>query len=306
VINTERDDKQFRRGAILGFTMSEVLLLLIFLLMLLMVSQIKTKNEEIALNKGAATRLAATETELKGLRELRVQVEQSGGIKKFDVMKNYVHVQEQLIDKAAEVDALRAQIKEMEEASGDTRPLVEEAKRMSPDKPLQEAITHMVSVARTGDAIAKSGTPDEKKLAAAQTCVAELDNCKSQVNFINDKLNSKEGGRDKPPCWVDANNQIQYIFDATITDDGIILKDNKVKGKEEIQAKLPLKGISFGQPLKEGRFSSAVRPIFDWSEANNCRFYVRIFKRTSPALLASDYNPMFEAAINSFYFSLQR
>lgn len=306
MINTERDDKQFRRGAVLGFTMSEILLLLIFLLMLLMVSNLQSKDDELALLKGAGSKYAELESELKALRELRDAVERQGGIDKFDPLKNYTHAIEERNAATDRVKALEIQIKEMEAAAGDARPLIEEAKRMSPDKPIADAITHMVAVARTGDAIDKEGTPDEKKFAAAQTCMVDLKNCQGQVAFVTDKYNAKMGGRDKPPCWVDANNQAEFIFNATIKDDGIILTDNKVKGKEAVQAKLPIQDIPLGKPMSVSTFNAAVKPLFNWSEENNCRFYVRIFKGTSATLLAADYNPMFEATINNFYFSLRK
>ena len=38
MIGSARDDKQFRRGVVLGLTMAEALLLLIFLLMLMLLS----------------------------------------------------------------------------------------------------------------------------------------------------------------------------------------------------------------------------------------------------------------------------
>ncbi len=44
MIGSARDDKQFRRGVVLGLTMAEALLLLIFLLMLILGVRLKPRR----------------------------------------------------------------------------------------------------------------------------------------------------------------------------------------------------------------------------------------------------------------------
>src|SRR5690242_21074910 len=92
MIGSARYDKQFRRGVVLGLTMAEALLLLIFLLMLILGVRLKTQSTRIAeLEKSRD----AAQSSLIAMQPMLDRLSRS---QKFDITKDYVRVQQQLAD----------------------------------------------------------------------------------------------------------------------------------------------------------------------------------------------------------------
>ncbi|MBI2254753.1 MAG: hypothetical protein HYU58_09055 [Proteobacteria bacterium] len=294
MINTEQDDKQFRRGVVLGLTMAEILLLLIFLLMLLMVSQLDLGEKQL---KSAQDTAKTQEKELADLKgQLNFVLGKNG--KKYDGLKDYVHME-------AELAATLLKLQEAEQklvTSGDADQLMKHAVAMSPDAPPQEAIEKMIQAADIGKALMRSDNDADKILANAASCQTRLDSCTGQVTYLSNALNNKRGGNDKPPCWADKDTgKIQYIFAMAVTDDGIVVTDRKVPGREKEQASLPIKSIVFDKPRTIGQFTQEVKGIYDWSVKNECRFHVPIANRTNLDTKAVTWIPVYKAIKDRFY-----
>jgi hypothetical protein len=290
VIGSARDDKQFRRGVVLGLTMAEALLLLIFLLMLILGVRLKTQSTQIAELKKSRDEAQSTLVAMQPVFDKLSQTQ------KFDITKDYVRVQQQLADanarlKDAELSvdlvqqaatlapaeatpeqAVRALLNEA--AIG--RQALDAAQRFAPDLPPEQAVAALINAATIGQSLKNGDTPDTL-LASAGACKADLQSCKNQTTYLNSKLNAKTGGFDLPPCWVDTKGKIQYIFDASLTDSGIYIEDKSVSGREADQEKLPLTHARYGEPLGPGEFSIAFSPLLKWSNDHGCRFYVRLY-----------------------------
>jgi hypothetical protein len=290
MIGSARDDKQFRRGVVLGLTMAEALLLLIFLLMLILGVRMKTQASRIAeLEKqrdDAQSTLVAIQPFMDKLSKRQ----------KFDITQDYVRVQQQLADANARLKDAVLSVDLVQQAASlapadaspeqATRALLNEAaigrqtldaaRRFSPDLPADQAVAALVNSAIIGQSLKDGGTPDEL-LASAGACKADLQSCKNQATYLNSKLNAKSGGFDLPPCWVDAKGKIQYIFNASLSDAGIYIEDKTVTGREADQEKLPLSHARYGEPLGPSEFSTAFSPLLKWSNDHGCRFYVRLY-----------------------------
>ncbi|MDQ7246618.1 hypothetical protein [Dongia sedimenti] len=290
MIGSARDDKQFRRGVVLGLTMAEALLLLIFLLMLILGVRLKTQ----------ATHIAALEKERDEAQSTLVAMQpfmdKLSKSQKFDINQDYVRVQQQLADANARLKDAALSVDLVRQAASlappdatpeeATRALLNEAaigrqaldaaRRFAPDLPAEQAVAALINAATIEQSLKRGGTPDEL-LAAAGACKADLQSCKNQTTFLNARLNAKTGGFDLPPCWVDAKGKIQYIFDASLSDAGIYVEDKSVTGRESDQEKLPLSRARYGEPLGRGEFSTAFAPLLKWSNEHGCRFYVRLY-----------------------------
>ena len=290
MIGSARDDKQFRRGVVLGLTMAEALLLLIFLLMLILGVRMKTQATRIAeLEK-------ARDEAQSALIAVQPFMDQLSKRQKFDITQDYVRVQQQLADANARLrdagltvdlvqqaaslappdatpeEAIRALLNEA--AIG--RQTLAAAQLFAPNLPPEQAVAALLNAATIAQALKNGGTPDEL-LAAAGACRADLQSCRNQTTYLNSRLTAKTGGFDLPPCWVDAKGKIQYIFDASLSDAGIYVEDKAVSGRETDQEKLPLSHARYGEPLGPGEFSTAFSPLLKWSNDHGCRFYVRLY-----------------------------
>ena len=156
------------------------------------------------------------------------------------------------------------------------RQALDAAKKIAPDLPPEQAVQALLDAALIGKVIGKGGDPDQL-LASAASCHSDLQSCKNQTVYLNSKLNAKSGGFGLPPCWVDQGGKIQYIFDASLQDDGIEIDDNQVGGREADQAKLPLGRVKYRAPMSRGDFADAFEPLLAWSNQHGCRFYVRLY-----------------------------
>ena len=290
MIGSARDDKQFRRGVVLGLTMAEALLLLIFLLMLILGVRLKTQAAHIAEVEKARDEAQST------LVAIEPFMDKLSKTQKFDITKDYVRVQQQLADANARLKNAELSVDLVQQAASlappdatpeeATRALLieaaigrqalEAAQRLSPDLPPEQAVAALVDAATIGQSLNNGGTPDQL-LAAAGACKADLQSCKNQTTYLNTRLNAKTGGFDLPPCWVDTKGKIQYIFDTSLTDDGIYVENKTVAGRDGDLDKLPLARAVYGEPLGPGEFSAAFSPLLKWSNEHGCRFYVRLY-----------------------------
>jgi hypothetical protein len=291
MIGSARDDKQFRRGVVLGLTMAEALLLLIFLLMLILAVRLKTQTTHIAeLEK----QRDAAQSTLIALQPVFDKLSKS---QKFDITQDYVRVKQQLADANARLKDATLSVDLVQQAASlapadatpeeATRALLNEAaigrqaldaaQRFAPDLPPEKAVDALVSAATIGNALTKDGATPDALLASAGACKADLQSCKNQTTYLNGRLNAKTGGFDLPPCWVDGKGKIQYIFDASLTDGGIYVEDKAVAGREPDQEKLPFSRAHFEQRLSSAEFANAFQPLLAWSNQHGCRFYVRLY-----------------------------
>jgi hypothetical protein len=295
MIGSARDDKQFRRGVVLGLTMAEALLLLIFLLMLILGVRLKTQATHIADLEKQRDEAQST------LVAMQPVFEKLSKSQKFDIAQDYVRMKQQLADANARLKDAELSVDLVQQASAVApdsatpaeatqailneaaigRAALDAAQRFQPDLPPEQAVAALINDATIGQLytkgpLKKGGTPDAL-LAAAGACKADLQSCKNQTTYLNSKLNAKTGGFDLPPCWVDTKGKIQYIFDASLTDAGIYVEDKTVAGREDDQDQLPLGHARYGEPLGPGAFASAFSPLLRWSNDHGCRFYVRLY-----------------------------
>lgn len=102
-----------------------------------------------------------------------------------------------------------------------------------------------------------------------------------QVATLKEALRKGVG---PPPCWNTGNDKYtEYIYRAELTSKGIILRDIAQDRWATAKAELPIQGITLGKPLSIGNFVAQVQPLWGYSKKNDCRFLVQIADQTLPA-----------------------
>jgi hypothetical protein len=270
--------------------MAEALLLLIFLLMLILAIKLKSQSTEIARLEHDKVEAQSTLAALQPILDKLPQKQ------KFDITQDYVRMKQQLDlanarlkDSKLSVDLINQATAAMPDMAPEDaakallneavigRQALDAAKKIAPDVPPEQAVQALLDAALIGQAVRMENNSPQQLLASAATCRADLQSCKNQTVYLNGRLNAKTGGFDLPPCWVDPNGKIQYIFDASLQDDGIEVDDNGITGREADQAKLPLGRVQFRTLLNRSDFAAAFQPLLDWSNQHGCRFYVRLY-----------------------------
>jgi hypothetical protein len=290
MIGSARDDKQFRRGVVLGLTMAEALLLLIFLLMLILAVKLKDQSSHIA---ALEQEKAAAQSSLAALQPIFDKLSKS---QKFDITQDYQRVQQQLDlanAKLKDAELTTEMIRRAAAALPNLKPeeaakalltqaaigqqALDAAHKLNPDLPPEKAVQALIDAANIGQALAQSSGAPSDLLAAAGACRSDLQSCQNQTTYLNQRLNAKTGGFDLPPCWVDRAGKIQFIFDVALQDDGIWVDDIAVAGREADRGKLPLDRVRLRQNLDRSEFAAAFAPLLAWSNQRGCRFYVRLY-----------------------------
>jgi hypothetical protein len=142
-------------------------------------------------------------------------------------------------------------------------------------------------------AMEKAGIPPKDiealngKFAELQQSRAEITTLKTdkstlqgQVANIQKKLEGYGKGTEKPACWATQEGRSEYIFTIDLTSTGFIVHDNALPHRADEQRKLPLEAFKYDTEAFAPAFRAMSTPLRDWSDQNNCRFFVRVIDLT--------------------------
>jgi|GEM_PF-951522 len=310
----QREDEHYRRGVVLGLTMAEIVLLIIFTLMLLLMDQLRHKDEEIKT-------LAASQKIYAVLQEVAA----AAGSNQLTPEQMPEYFQE-LILKVEKVQSLEAANASLAERNKELEELVARAVKATgqenPDQALKQ-LTDMAAAidkaftkntnsnlspkersdmaAAAAQAAAeliaeefknKSATGSEKTvlqaLAENRTRTEELERKNQDLQSQNQMLLAKnlEGGKgtEKPSCWyVKGTTRPEYIFDVSLGSEGVTVFDNNLPHRASEKAALPIGTIKFNSQLSTDEFLTITAALLQWSDEHDCRFFVRVYDETGPA-----------------------
>jgi hypothetical protein len=288
MLSAEAGNRLYRRGVILGWTMAEVFLLIVFA-MLFAFAALMVRNED------AEKRAAKTAEDRGRLQKLleQSQKQRSALVEKNLALEKNIPARDKFDDLFHELVLARNRIAELEaerRALTASPQLLDEVQRdlarMPGATPVDKLRTLAERAQRADDlagALARSHLTlgDAEKLAEKNTQLQRaLDSSSGQTKNLELKLAKFSGGVDKKPCWADANGKTQFIFSVALTSAGINIRDNHVPGRDDDEKALPLRNVTFGQDISDESFDSETQALFDWSEDHDCRFSVRVFDFT--------------------------
>ncbi|EGY02532.1 hypothetical protein AZA_32283 [Nitrospirillum viridazoti Y2] len=328
----ERQHHHYRRGLVLGFTLAEIIILVIFCLLLALAARfIKDKKQIETLD-------ALTHSQAADLEALRAQLgEMSLAFKNPAKIDDMFRELVLLRKKAAQVDALQAQVQALaekaaqwdavEQAVKDQLPPGADAKAIA-KKTVQEAAIgaaiqqameqagvkdpstqQMTAVAdalkQVVDQALKANPGKDpaaavrQALANRQDLLAQVANLEGQNKNLRNKLERIGPGLEMPPCWPDKNGKPEYIFDVALSGTSFRVRDRKLPNRVAEQAQLPIQ-ITFDTEIPPSQFLAETEPLKQWSIAHQCRFFVRVFDQTGPNEKAQ-YKSMLRTVEMPFY-----
>jgi hypothetical protein len=283
------DEREQRRGLILGLTLAEILLLLLFLLLLALSAKLQRLKHEA---DDANLQLANLSLSLGQLKPLQAALLAAGA-------SNITSVEElaRRFQRLTQVEEENARLKRDNSNLIQTTELTKNLGLESSDKLKSAALSmNMASKIDPNDppAALKRALDVLEKLGSATKPedVRPLSEMKSTFDAVA-KLTALEAQRDKlqadvnnlmrvgngltyPSCWKKKpSGQTEYIFDITFYDSGIIVSD-ATPGRSKDPAWAMVNNLSRGKMISEQSFISATSRLADWSkrQEQNCRFYV--------------------------------
>ncbi len=253
---THRIDDQYdayRKGLVLGLTMAEVGILIIFVLLLLLVT---TERERYSLlqNATSPSEIAALRERANTLAEASRLLGLTADAPPEDFVK-LVRVAEEAVRRPEGESSLteaRQQLNEIRQA----RELIE----------------------RTARAIAATGAASLADTVKGQAF--RIANQEGQLASLQRKLASSGRGSGERSCWAKADGSPDFLFDVVLASEGIRMRDHANPSRSAERAQLPPLNTSAGVMMAEEAFRSVALPYFRHSVANNCRYFVVIYDAT--------------------------
>jgi hypothetical protein len=290
MLNGEAGNRLYRRGLILGWTMAEVFLLIVFA-MLFAFAALMLRNQQAEKQVAKTTEdrrrlqklLEESEKERRALVEKNVALEKN--IPARDKFDDLFHELVLAKNRIAQLEA------ERQELTANPQLLDEVQRQLAgiPGATPADKIRALTDRTKRTDELARSlarshlTLADAEKLADRNTQLqGALNSSGGQMKNLEAKLAKFEGGIDKKPCWADLSGRVQFIFDVALTSGGMKIRDNHVAGRDEEEKALPLGNVAFGKDISYESFDSQTEALFDWSDHHDCRFSVRVFDFTGP------------------------
>jgi len=277
-MNIQHENALYRRGVVLGLTMAEVVILIIFCLLLLLSNIVGKKNKEI--------------NDLKN--ELQKQEEQ------FEILEDNPHLASNVLKlyKALETDSfedsfkelillkenvssMEAELKHLQEKTAEMREFedVFQEHGMSADE-VVEILAAVQDVKETSPGLLPNYNAIRDIPHKIAQLKAEVTTKHNRMAYLQNKLERVGKGTEKPACWATPSGKSEYIFDMSLTSDGIIIHDNQLPHRSVEQKELPLNSVDFGEELTYRSFKNSTQALYEWSNQNECRFFAKVFDRT--------------------------
>lgn len=252
----------YRRGFVLGLTLAEAALLLVFVILLLMISGFERRDELIASLE--SLRAAAIESAPSGsnafayaadqlvlLREARRVVENAG----HDWDEDFIELVKAVAESLDGLDLV------------DVRRAMEEK---------EARLDRMLSALDSPD----GKEPVKDLLERLADSESMLRNQRGQIAALRDQLQRDGLGGVLPSCWTTPEGRIDYLFDIVLASEGIRVRESFPASRRSERERLPLDSVVTGRVYSQPEFQALTRPLFEWSVARECRFYVTVFDAT--------------------------
>lgn len=314
------DEREQRRGLILGLTLAEVLLLLLFLLLLVLSSQIRHWH---ALADAAQLRNQELDQGLEQLKPLQEALMVGGAIDITGVQKlvlrfqNLQRIEQELSDMKARNTDLAKQ-SELFRSAGvvsddkmrSVASAVKRAFEIDPNDPpalLKRALDVL-------DRLGSSTRPDQVRPLSEMVTGRELDQKFATLEADRDKIRRERdnlmrvgNGLTYPSCWTTATGQTEYIFDVTLTDTGVLVR-NASPARATDKSWSLVGQFARETVVNENAFIGATKKLFEWSKGQNCRFYTIVRDATGSTNKAryKHLQQMVQGNFYPFYPSPQR
>jgi len=301
-------NRAYRKGVILGFTMAEISILIIFCLLLATSFLIEEKNDVISKVSHENNELSQVKSRLDELRK-----NSTSQIEFDDLFQELTRSKAQ----AEEINALKADLnKRLHELQE-----LDVLKSNNADKPIEEIFSELVSDAQYTKEIKKNlNNSTQKNLSGEQiaqtinssgkltevvtekmNALVEIERLKGQLANSQTKLERLGKGTEMPACWADAKTgKPEYIFKIELTSNGLIIQDQHLQSRINDQKLLPVNMIHFEKSLSPRDFLAQTRPLSQWSIQHNCRFFVKA-KDEPPVNQKNTYKAMLRTLESHFY-----
>lgn len=249
----------YRKGLVLGLTMAEVGILIIFVLLLLLAFEHLRRNQLVGRFQGAVAVEASRLQQLNEAEETLQQIALTLGVAETDPPEDFTHL----------VRVLQAAM-----ADRQARSALDEAKKVIAE--MREAVKQVKTVAET----AETGSAEAiaKQVRAQSYRIA---NQEGQLKRYEEQLVAAGQGKGERPCWVQPDGRIDYLYEVVLASEGIRMRELEHPHRVAERELLPMPQADPNETLSPAEFLRRTAPLYSYSLTANCRFFVVVYDATA-------------------------
>jgi hypothetical protein len=249
----------YRRGLVLGLTMAEVGILVIFILLLLLALG-ALQLQRVVERAPTPERLEQLEASEAALRSIREAVGAGPAETPEEIQELVRAVSESAQSPQAQhsLRAVRTARDEIERTEEEIRRVAQRLERGS------------------SGGIAETVAQQSRDLAIKE----------GQLQYAEQRLRAALGqGAGARPCWVEADGSIVFLYDVILTSGGIRMKLREDVRHSARLDDLPLAAVDPATVLGPEEFRDQTRALYDYgrSDEHQCRFHVYVYDGTQTA-----------------------
>jgi hypothetical protein len=250
----------YRKGLVLGLTMAEVGILIIFVLLLLIAFDYLRRDEIVSqyANKEVVEpeRLQELEQAETALREIR----EAFGVAQSAPPDDFARLV-RVMEAAARTEAGETALAEAQE-------LLAEMQRAK---------------ARVESAAQKLESGDGGEVAEQlETLSYRVENQEGLLTRYENQLASLGQGIGGRPCWVQPNGDIDFLYDVVLRSGGISMRERGYPHRAAERARLPMPNANPGETLSASEFRQRTAPLYEHAKKEGCVFFVVVYDATAP------------------------
>lgn len=260
----QREARANRKGLMMGLTLAEVLILVLFALLLLLVNEFTSNSDLEAIiaiseedpefiqkmneYKDLIQVLSSVETDPQNLAESVKEILESNQEPFDDTFDELVSIEETLIQREEELEQL----------------IVESEKLQS-----------------ISEKLSKTGSEDQAILAALDEAIKEKNQSELRERELAAAIKDlrKRKGAGFPSCWYDESEKPDYLWSVAMYDDELVFLDRYLPNRVAEKIEMGLDKAPFGQKMNRTEFSMWGKLARNWAQSREpeCRFFVLVY-----------------------------
>jgi hypothetical protein len=251
-------NQAYRRGLVMGLTMAEVGILIIFVLLLL-IAWAALKHSREATGRWDMESIGRQDlASLRSSEETLRRIAQALGLA-ADVTPREIS---ELIRAVQEASATPQGSNALQSAKQSLQVLQE----------TKESLRKVLEEARIGGA--------DAVLERVETQAFDLSMKDGQLEFVKSRLDALGNGGGERPCWVEPDGSVRFLYDVLLTSHGLRMRERS--GIEAVRSRFPLPSVDPEVEMTEEQFLRLTQPLYDYgrSDERQCRFHVWIYDGT--------------------------
>lgn len=302
-------DGHYRRGLVLGLTMAEIMVLILFTLLLALATSLLSRDTEIEklarnaaaltrTNEGVVQRVKDRDIQLAALRasnerlsgRLRRQREEIARLKAAD------EKWERLLRTVPTGVRVEDIVQRLTRARDERDALRAETERLRQFEPWGAVIPDILRELKRADLDTIEPQTVVERLREARAVEKENENLRGQNAQLSDQIRRSGRGNEFPSCWATPEGKTESIFEITFHRTGIVVANRDLPHRTDDRAGLPLSRTLFGAQVSLDQFRQQFAPLYRWSVERKCRFYVIMYSA------AQDVRADYVNAVNAFFY----